>query len=287
VTYTASIAVGDDLEAALAGLGEDLVLGDRSFDLHEDAPGRWTLIVYFDNAPDAAERRALTELAASFGSVTPVIEALPETDWVKASLAELPPVRAGRFMVHGSHHRDALKPNDIGLEIEAAQAFGTGHHGTTAGCLLAIERIARQKPIRSALDIGTGSGVLAIAIAKLCKARVLASDIDPLAARIARENARLNGVVPYVEVVTAAGVTGRQFDARAPYDLIVANILAGPLVALAPAIHRLIAAGGRIILSGLLPEQRARIVSAYRGQGLRLARSTVLDGWLTMEFAAP
>ena len=165
--------------------------------------------------------------------------------------------------------------NETGIEIEAGQAFGTGHHGTTAACLVEIDRVARQRPIRNALDLGTGSGVLAIAIAKAAKARVVASDIDPLAAKIANENARLNGVGRLVTTIAAAGLGRNAIRARGPFDLIVANILAGPLVALAPSIRRSLAPGGTLILSGLLPEQRRRIVAAYRGQGLRLKRQTV------------
>ena len=183
------------------------------------------------------------------------------------SLEGLKPVRAGRFLVFGRHDRDRLKPNDLGIEIEAGQAFGTGHHGTTAGCLIAIAQEAKTRPIRNALDVGSGSGVLAIALAKLAKARVLASDIDPVATRVAEENVRLNGVAAHVRCITAAGLNGRAFAERTPADLIVANILAGPLAALAPAIRRAVAPGGTVILSGLLPEQRARIVATYRAAG--------------------
>ena len=153
-----------------------------------------------------------------FGDRAPAfaIAALPETNWVAKSLEGLKPVRAGRFLVHGAHDRDKLRPNDIGIEIEAGEAFGTGHHGTTAGCLLAIERAVRTRPIRNALDIGTGSGVLAIAIAKLAHIPVLASDIDPVATRVAAANVRLNGVHPEVRVVTAAGIGGRIFRATRP-----------------------------------------------------------------------
>ena len=168
----------------------------------------------------------------------------------------------------GSTTATAVRPNDIGIEIEAGQAFGTGHHGTTAGCLLAIEREAKARPIRNALDVGTGSGVLAIALARLAKARVLASDIDPVATRVAAENVRLNGVAGFVRCITAVGLAGRAFAGSAPYDLVVANILAGPLAALAPAIRRAVAPGGTVILSGLLPAQRARILATYRMSGL-------------------
>ena len=195
------------------------------------------------------------------------------------------PIRVGQFLVHGRHDRDRRRANDIAIEIEAGEAFGTGHHGSTAGCLAAIEAIAKARPIRNALDVGTGSGILAIAIARLARAPVLASDIDPVAAGIAAANAKLNGAGRLVATVTAAGLGRRSSGATVPFDLVVANILAGPLVQLAPPIRRHLAPGGTVILSGLLPEQRARAVAAYRGQGLRLVRGLIRDGWLTLVLA--
>ncbi len=277
MTVTATLATAEDKATALmAALADDPLLGERTIDANEIAPGRWQVVVYFERAPDKAERAAL----ARFGGFA--IATLRDTDWVAKSLEGLKPVRAGRFLVHGAHDRGAVKPNDLGLEIEAGQAFGTGHHGTTTGCLMAIEREVRTRPILNALDIGTGSGVLAIALAKIAKARVLASDIDPVATTVAEENVRLNGVAAFVRTLTAVGVNGRAFTQAAPYDLVVANILAGPLAALAPAIRRVTAPGGTVILSGLLPGQRTRIVATYRATGLTLVRSMIVDGWLTL-----
>ncbi len=282
MTHTATLATSESQAAAtMAALAADPLLGEETIDASEVAPGRWQVIVYFSAAPDAATRAAL----ARFGRFA--IAELPETDWVAKSLEGLKPVRAGRFLVFGRHDRDQVKPNDLGLEIEAGQAFGTGHHGTTIGCLLAIEREAKTRPVVNALDVGTGSGVLAIALAKIAKAQVLASDIDPVAIDVAEENVRLNGVAAFVRCITAVGLDGRAFRDRAPYDLIVANILAGPLAALAPAIRRAVAPGGTVILSGLLPEQRARILATYRLTGLALARSMIVDGWLTLVLRRP
>ncbi len=282
MTMTATLATSEEKATSLmAAIAADPLLGGQTIDASEIAPGRWEVIVYFAAAPDKAGRAAL----ARFGRF--VIAELPETDWVAKSLEGLKPVRAGRFLVHGSHDRDRVKPNDMAIEIEAGQAFGTGHHGTTAGCLIAIERQAKTRTIRNALDVGTGSGVLAIALAKLAKARVLASDIDPVATEVADENVRLNGVAAFVRIVTATGLNGRAFTDEAPYDLVVANILAGPLAALAPAIRRVVAPGGTVILSGLLPAQRARIVATYRGTGLVLARTMIVDGWLTLVLRRP
>ena len=282
MSTTATLSTSEENAAALmAAIADDPLLGERTIDANEVAAGRWQVIVYFEDAPDAATRAAL----ARFGGFT--IAGLPETDWVAKSLQGLKPVRAGRFLIHGAHDRDQVKPNDIAIEIEAGQAFGTGHHGTTTGCLIAIDREAKARRIRNALDVGTGAGVLAIALAKLAKARVLASDIDPVATRVAEENVRLNGVARYVRTLTAVGLNGRAFAERAPYDLVVANILAGPLAALAPAIRGAIAPGGTVILSGLLPEQRARIVATYRASGLVLVRSMIVDGWLTLALRRP
>jgi ribosomal protein L11 methyltransferase len=275
-----------DAQKLAAGIEQVDLLSALPVSFGEVAGGRWEMLVYLSGEQGKAETAALKKLAASVLRRAPAlsVETLPETNWVVKSLQGLPPVRAGRFLVHGSHDRGRRRPNDAAIEIEAAEAFGTGHHGTTAGCLMAIDRFVRSRPVLNALDIGTGSGVLAIAIAKTAKAPVLASDIDPVAVRIARENVRLNGVARYIRTVAAGDLAGHVFSARAPFDLIVANILAGPLVALAPAIASSLARGGTVILSGLLPAQRARLVAAYRGQRLALVRSAVLDGWLTLVF---
>jgi len=273
--------------ALAAALDSDERLAALPVSLGEATDGQWQVLVYFTaenetSEADALHRVSLTILGKEAARFT--TEKLPDTDWVAQSLEGLPPVRAGRFLIHGGHDRDARRANDIAIKIEAGQAFGTGHHGTTAGCLLAIDRIARARPIANALDIGTGSGVLAIAIAKATKAPVLASDIDPLAVRIARDNIRFNGVANRVRAVVAGSLRKREFRMSQPYDLVVANILAEPLVTLAPQIRHLLGPGATLVLSGLLPGQRARVVAAYRGRGLPLLRTFVLDGWLTMVF---
>jgi ribosomal protein L11 methyltransferase len=276
-TQAYALAAATDLDETLSVL--PVAAGEE--------PVGWLFTLYLSGRDDAGEIAALKKLARKTlpgKTVAPVVETLPDTDWVAKSLEGLPPVRAARFIVHGIHDRLKRRANEIGIEIEAGEAFGTGHHGTTAGCLIAIDRVARSRRIRSALDIGTGSGVLAIAIAKAARARVLASDIDPVATRVARENVRLNGVAAYVTTVTAGDLKSALFRSAGPFDLIVANILAGPLIALAPSIGRHLAPGGTLILSGLIPEQRARMLAAYRGLGLRLVRSSVLNDWLTLTF---
>ena len=238
MTHMASITLGEEAARRLTtAIGEHPLLGEQTIDMSEVAPGRGR------SSSISPTRRTPRNARRSPGPAVSGIAELPETDWVAKSLAGLKPVRAGRFLVHGGHDRAAVKPNDISIEIEAGEAFGTGHHGTTAGCLAAIADLAKARPIRNALDVGTGSGVLAIAIARLTKARVLASDIDPVATRVAAANVRLNGVAARVRPITAQGLSGRLFRERAPYDLIVANILAGPLAALAPAISRACRAG--------------------------------------------
>jgi ribosomal protein L11 methyltransferase len=274
-----------DTEKLAAGLEADEILAEFPVGLREAPGGAWEVTVYLSGTAGKRQTAALRALSAGvLGAPGFSVGRLPETDWVAKSLAGLRPVAAGRFLVHGRHDRARRRPNTFNIEIDAGQAFGTGHHGTTAGCLVAIDRLAKTRRIRNGLDIGTGSGVLAIAIAKATKVPVLASDIDPVAVRIARENIRLNGVARYVRAVTAANLRKRVFEAPAPFDLIVANILAGPLMGLAPEIARALAPGGTVILSGLLPEQRTRIVAAYRGQGLAFGRSSILDGWLTLTF---
>jgi ribosomal protein L11 methyltransferase len=274
----------------------------------EAEDGRWTAAIHFCAPPNEAAIRALVALEVGPELANALVfERIEARDWVAASLEGLAPVEAGRFLVHGRHDRARLQANRIGIEIEAALAFGTGHHGTTRGCLLALDGLLRghsathKPPSLSApggererkkgglrvLDVGTGTGVLAIAAAKALHRRVLASDIDPRAVMVARENARLNGAAPLIDFIHAAGLDARRFRARGPFDLILANILLGPLVQLAPRMARLLAPGGRVVLSGLLNSQAQAALVAYRGQGLRLERRILLEGWTTLVLRRP
>jgi ribosomal protein L11 methyltransferase len=209
-------------------------------------------------------------------------EILPDIDWVAKSLEGLKPVRAGRFLVHGRHDRAAARANDIAIEIEAGQAFGTGHHGTTSGCLVMLERLIRTRRPKNVLDLGTGSGVLAIAVAKLAKCPVLATDIDPVATRVAKSNARLNGEAGLIRFETAAGFSNRAFLEEGPFDLIVANILARPLMRMAPDIAAELAPGGDVVLSGILATQRQMVLAGFRAAGLFHRRTIWRDEWVTM-----
>ena len=248
----------------------------------------WTVSVYCDGEKRAYVRGVIDVVLAETG-IGPGIteETLEDENWVEKTLQDLAPVRAGRFVVHGSHDRGTVRAHEHGILIDAAMAFGTGHHGTTAGCLFMLDRAMKRQRYANALDLGTGTGVLAIAIARAAHIPVLATDIDPVATRIAVENARLNGVSAEVSAVTASGFAHRAITARKPYDLIVANILAGPLQTMAHDFARHLASSGTAILSGLLPHQKARIVAAYRAQGLHLLSAHYQEGWMTLEFSRP
>jgi ribosomal protein L11 methyltransferase len=266
----------------LAVLGES-VDADAVCSAFEDDSGQWQLAIHFRDAPDQEAVRAQVALVAGDPAAKALrFEAVADADWVAQSLAGLPPVRAGRFVVHGAHERARIPSNAIAIEIEAALAFGTGHHGSTRGCLLALDRLAKRGRVGCVLDIGTGSGVLAIAAAKVFRTRVTASDIDPVAVHAARANARLNHVAPMVTFLHAAGANARATTRNAPYDLIFANILLGPLMRLALPLARLSRPGTHLMLSGLLPAQANAVLAITRAQGLMLERRIPVDGWVTL-----
>ena len=279
--FIASKIEADSMFAALEAAFEDEGLPiavrevDEDKDIHE-------VSVYTDGDEDAVEERMKDVLAGLALSKQIGREALPDIDWVARSLEGLKPVRAGRFFVHGAHDRRKRHSGELAIEIEAGLAFGTGHHGTTAGCLEMLEQVVRREHPRNALDLGTGSAVLAIAVAKLAHIPVLATDIDPIAVKVAADNARLNHVKALVETVTAPGFHHPIFGKRAPFDLIVANILARPLMRLAPQMAAHTAWGGSIVLSGILDRQRDAVVAAYVGQQFRHVRTLHREGWVTI-----
>jgi ribosomal protein L11 methyltransferase len=268
---------------------ESFAADDVAVSLVDNGAGRWRVAIHFRVAPDEATIRGLVATAAGDAAKTLHFERLTATDWVFQSLAGLPPVAAGRFVVHGAHDRAKISPSKIGIEIEAALAFGTGHHGTTRGCLLALDAICKadggRKAARKILDLGTGSGVLAIAAALALRRPVLATDIDGEAVRVARTNAALNRAGGLVEAICANGVTAPSVRRRAPYDLIFANILLGPLQRLAAPLALLAAPGARVVLSGLQSYQANAALAAYHR--LRLERHIDLDGWSTLILRRP
>ncbi|RZL05496.1 MAG: 50S ribosomal protein L11 methyltransferase, partial [Rubrivivax sp.] len=202
---------------------------------------------------------------------------LPDQDWIRLSQEGLPPVRAGRFFVYGAHDAGTVPHGVIPMKIEAGLAFGTGHHETTALCLSVLSDMARERAFRNVLDLGTGTGLLAIGAAKLWKRPVLASDIDPVAVEVTRDNARANGVGNLVRAVTADGLTSPVLSRAAPYDLLIANILAGPLTQLAPAIQKAMAPGAVLVLSGLLTNQELLVTSFYKS--LRFVSRRRMGPW--------
>jgi ribosomal protein L11 methyltransferase len=264
---------------------EDFAIGTTEIDEKKDI---WEASVYM-MAEDEADVRTRVEeaLAEAFPDAVLSREVIPDVDWVTKSLEGLKPVRAGRFLVHGSHDRDKVRMGDIAIEIDAGQAFGTGHHGTTAGCLEVIDGVVRSRKVRNALDLGTGSGVLAIAVRKLKNIPVLATDIDPIAVRVAAENVRRNGIASGVRTVTAPGFHSTAFSENGPFDLIIANILARPLIRMAPQLVAHLAPGGSVILSGILASQRWKVLSAYNGAKLRHVRTIWRNGWVTIHLDRP
>jgi ribosomal protein L11 methyltransferase len=283
-TTVARLACDEPIARRIAAyLGEIFGADDTACAAFEGDDGQWQVAIHFRDAPDESALRAQVALVAGdAAAATLSIGQVAPADWVAESLAGLAPVRAGRFVVHGAHDRARVRPNDIGIEIEAALAFGTGHHGTTRGCLLALDDLSKRRRRQRVLDIGTGSGVLAIAAAKSLATHITASDIDRVAVEAARTNARQNRVAPAITLVHAAGARARAITAHAPYDLIFANILLGPLMRLARPIRRLAAPGARIVLSGLLPAHANAALAAYRAQGFVLERRLPLDGWVTL-----
>ena len=265
-------------------LSEHLDLAETAVAAFEGIDGRWNVEIHFEQAPDEAAIRRL--IGDAGGPADVMFETIAARDWVAASSADLKPVAAGRFTVHGAHDRVHVTANRIGIEIEAALAFGTGHHGTTRGCLLALDGIVKRAAPRRVLDIGTGTGVLAIAAAKALRVPVLASDIDPEAVRIARENARLNGIAPFLEYLHAAGLGAPRFRTRAPFDLVFANILLPPLKRLAGPMRPLLAPRAHVVLSGLLAAQEQAALAAYRPHGLTLVRRIPLGEWVTLVLRA-
>jgi ribosomal protein L11 methyltransferase len=283
-TYSALTTLpGEEAAQALAGAMERMTpepTGVGVFEI-EDGSGLWEVGGYFLEPPDEV---ILEVLATAFCARPFALSELPEVDWVAHVRRELSPVDAGRFFVFGSHDADKVPAGRVPLQIEATVAFGTGHHGTTLGCLLAFDRLLTEgwRPERVA-DVGCGTAVLAMAAAAtLPQALVIASDIDRVAVDVAEANVAINGLEGRVECLEAAGLDHRRLAEAAPFDLVFANILKGPLIQLAPAIGSCLATGGRAILSGLLVVQAEAVTAAYVAEGLRLESRNDIGEWSTL-----
>ncbi len=284
-THRAHVAIGDEPAAkrVVDVLTEVFFEGEAAVAAFERPDGRWDVTIHFADAPDQALLRQLVANAASEAIAKTIsFDTIEAKDWVKASLEHLVPVPAGRFVVHGGHDRARVPANKLGIEIEAALAFGTGHHGTTRGCLLLLDHVLKARPPSRVLDLGTGTGVLAIAAAKALHRPILASDIDAPSVAVARENARLNGVGPLVQVLRATGFGAPAFTTNGPFDLVLANILANPLRQLAGPMSGHLARGAQVILSGLLNHQAPAVIAAYRARGLVPVRHLKIEGWSSL-----
>lgn len=271
---SAAEALGEAIEAL-----DPAPYGVGVFEI-EDGSGRWEVGGYFLEVPDEI---GLALLAALHGAREFVVSELPETDWVAQVRRELHPVRAGRFYLYGSHDADTVPNDAVPLLIEAAMAFGTGHHGTTSGCLIAFDRLLTEGHVfKNVVDIGCGTAVLALAAARVFPQTVLASDIDEIAVDVARVNAQANDLADRIEAVQAAGFDHPTLAARAPFDLIFANILKGPLIELAPDMARHAAQGGYLILSGLLLEQAEDVTAAYLAAGFERVYASEHGEWAAL-----
>jgi ribosomal protein L11 methyltransferase len=290
-THRASFTVADEqaAKAAVDLLTDDVFVDDGGAAAASERPdGRWDVALHFALQPDQGlVRERVSEAAGEATAQSIAFDTIEAKDWVKASLDDLVPVPAGRFLVHGQHDRARVPSNKLGIEIEAALAFGTGHHGTTRGCLLLLDHVLKAHRPRRVLDLGTGTAVLAIATAKALHGEVLASDIDPPSVKVARDNAKLNGVGNLVRAIRATGFSARDFAQRAPFDLVLANILANPLRHLAGPMVQHLAPGARVILSGLLTHQATSVIAAYRARGLVLLRHLKIEGWSSLLLRNP
>ncbi len=274
------LELGRAASDVIEGLGEPAPLAVTLFELR---PPSFVVEAYYGEPPRLDEvKLRLAERDARLADAS--VEELPDQNWVALSQAALPPIAAGRFIVHGSHDRDRFRLRRLALEIEAGEAFGSGHNATTALCLEALDALARRRPaLRRVLDLGCGSGVLAIAAARVAPAaRILAVDNDPVAVAIAKDNARLNRANGSVRVMVATSLEHPMIRRAGPFDLVLANILPGPLVELAPALRGAVRSGGAAVLSGLLDHQAGEVAAAYRANGFHLVRRLLRAGWTAL-----
>ena len=278
--HIAARVEGAEAASSVADILDELAGSVSAFETREDEPAEW-LVEAYGQAPllDASLGVRLDLAAAAAGGTVLSLaeDQIAERDWLAENRRAFPPQRIGHFLIHGSHWREKPPAGAIAIEIDAATAFGTGEHPSTRGCLLAFDHAAKARRFRRPRDIGTGSGILAIAAAKVLRRPVVASDLDPNSVRVARHHARRNGAAQYVRAACAAGA-GRSGG----HDLVFANILARPLALMARDLSRATAPGAVVILSGLLRRQEAGVLAAYRVHGLRMERRILIDGWSTL-----
>jgi len=272
-----------DAEAAASAIDADPALEGATYSILEEDEDRgvWRI----DAFPTSDDEVKGIEAALRAHPLKVTVEPLADADWLAMALSGLPPVRAGRFFVYGVHDRGAVPPSSVALRIEAGAAFGTGHHGTTVGCLLAFDELLKARRFGRVLDVGCGTGVLAIAAARTSSKVAIGTDIDPVSVRIANENAHENSA--NARFVHASGLNDRLVTEHGPYDLVFANILAPPLVALAQDIRSALRPGGIAILSGLLRTQERRVKAAYLSRGFKVVRRIHRDAWATLMLQRP
>ena len=266
-------------EAAAAALDSDPLLEGATYSILEEDEDRdvWRIDAF---PTDGDEAEGIERVLRGFDELNTVVERLADADWLAMALSGLPPVEEGRFFVYGAHDEGRRPPNRIALKIDAGAAFGTGHHGTTAGCLYAFDALLKHRRFERVLDVGAGTGVLAIAAARTGSKIAIGTDIDEPSVRISNENAKLNAAK--ARFVHASGLKDREVARHGPYDLVFANILAPPLVMLSKDIHDALKPGGVAILSGLLRTQERRVKAAYLSKGFRVLRRIHRDAWATL-----
>ncbi len=245
----------------------------------------WTFELICSEKPDVDEiKRRLLVIATLHNIAVPEvqIEQLVQADWLSQVARDFPPLSIGRFFVHGSHVEELPNPSSISIQVDAGAAFGSGEHGTTRCCLEALQWLAKSRTFPKVLDMGTGSGILAIAAAKLWKTDILAVDLDPVSVRVTGENTKTNQVRKFIKTGVSDGYSAMQVKRAAPYDLIIANILARPLIAFAPHLKQNLAAGGVAVLSGLLASQEKQVLAAHRTHGLCLKKKFIYQDWCTL-----
>ncbi|MCH9806844.1 MAG: 50S ribosomal protein L11 methyltransferase [Alphaproteobacteria bacterium] len=278
--------VSRDTARTLAGALQNLIdPPPDALSIFEVEPNgaKWRITAYYSNPPQADQLHATLETIIGAPVPQPRLETVPDLNWVAISQAALPPVRAGRFTIHGSHDRDKVPQGPGAILVDAGEAFGTAHHATTYGCLLAIDHLTRKHTYETVLDLGCGSGVLAIAVSRaLPDAKILASDIDPSSVDVARDNIKANRASRNIDAITATGLNHPRLRSPASYDLLIANILAGPLIKLAKDIAQAVRPNGHLVLSGLLDDQAREIIANYAAAGFAIENQHPIAGWTTL-----